>query len=141
MKKMNLMKGLEAAKVHSEQQQTNFVSPAARPSKSELAARVETGITGQRASSVQPPKAKPKAKPIKRVQSIREIFSYSSDDAARLLRLIQRAARLGTLSNKSEVVRAGLLALDKMTDDQLATVLKTVPRMKPGRPKQTAEQV
>ena len=137
MKKMNLTKGLEAAKAHSQQQQAGI--PPSRPSKSELAARVDTGITEQRTSR-QPAKPKPKAKPIKRVQSIREIFSYSSDDATRLLRLIQRAARLGTLSNKSEVVRAGLIALDKMTDDQLATVLKTVPRMKPGRPKQTAEQ-
>ena len=136
---MNLTKGLDAAKAHSERQQANFSPPTSRPSKSELAARVDTGISERRAVQ-QPAKPKQKAKPIKRVQSIREIFSYSSDDATRLLGLIQRAARLGTLSNKSEVVRAGLLVLDKMTDDQLATVLKTVPRMKPGRPKQTAEQ-
>lgn len=139
MKKMNLTKSLETAKAHSQQQAGQLAgATSSRPSKSDLAARVETGLTEHRAMR-QP--VKPKAKPIKRVQSIREIFSYSSDDATRLLRLIQRAARVGALSNKSEVVRAGLIALDKMTDDQLTAVLQTVPRMKPGRPKQTAEQV
>lgn len=129
MKKMNLAKSLAAAQTHSHAQ---FAGPA-RPSKTELAARVEEGVAARKAS----PPTKPKAKPIKRVQSIREIFSYSADDAARLDRLIIRAARIGALSNKSEVVRAGLRALDALSDEHLLKALQAVPRLKPGRPKQT----
>lgn len=129
MKKMNLAKSLAAAQTHSHAQ---FAGPA-RPSKTELAARAEKGVAARKAS----PAAKPKAKSIKRVQSIREIFSYSADDATRLQRLITRAARIGQLANKSEVVRAGLRALDNLSDEQLTKALQAVPRLKPGRPKQT----
>jgi len=130
MKKMNLAKSLATAQTHS---QAQFAGQG-RPSKAELAARTEKGVAARTKSPV----AKPKAKPIKRVQSIREIFSYSADDAARLERLIKRAARIGQLSNKSEVVRAGLQALDGLSDEQLIKALQAVPRLKPGRPKQTA---
>ena len=128
MKKMNLAKSLATAQTHS---QAQFAGPS-RPSKAELAARAEKGVAARAKKQA----AKPKHQPIKRVQSIREIFSYSADDAARLQRLIKRAARIGALSNKSEVVRAGLRALDALSDEQLLKALQAVPRLKPGRPKQ-----
>lgn len=133
MKKMDLSKTLVAAKAHSEQQ---FTSPVPeRPSKSDLAARMETALQTRSAPK---PAAKPKVKPTKRVQSIREIFSYSADDAALLERLIKRAGRVGAGSNKSEVIRAGLLALEKLSDDNFSKTLTSVPRLKPGPPKRTA---
>lgn len=137
MKKMDLSKTLAAAKTQSQQQ---FASPAPeRPSKSELAARTDSALQARTATKQAKPRAKP-AKPIKRVKSIREIFSYSATDAALLQSLIQRAGRVGTLSNKSEVIRAGLVALEKLTDDNFSKTLQAVPRLKPGPPKQTEKQ-
>jgi hypothetical protein len=134
MKKMDLSKTLAAARTHSEQQ---FASPVPeRPSKSDLAARTDTALKA-RTTPAPKPVARLKAKPIKRVKSIREIFSYSAEDAALLQRLMKRAARTGTLSNKSEVIRAGLFALEKLSDDNFTKTLTAVPRLKPGPPKQT----
>src|SRR5262245_25965065 len=137
MKKMDLSKTLAKAATHSQQQ---FANPApARPSKSELAARTETALRERSAPRTAAPKPK-KTKPIKRVKSIREIFSYSANDAELLQKLIKRAGRIGSLSNKSEVIRAGLIALEKLSDDNFHDTLKAVSKLKPGPPKQTERE-
>lgn len=130
---MDLSKTLAAARTHSQQQ---YASPVPeRPSKSDLAARTDTALQARNAGIPKP--AKPKPKPIKRVKSIREIFSYSAEDAALLQRLMKRAGRVGAGSNKSEVIRAGLIALENLSDDNFSKTLTAVPRLKPGPPKQT----
>jgi hypothetical protein len=136
MKKMDLSKTLQKAQSHSQQQ---FGSSApVRPSKSELAARTDTAL--QERAQRPAPAPKPKAKPIKRVKSIREIFSYPAADAERLQQLIKRAGRIGVGANKSEVIRAGMMVLEKLSDEKFSEAIRAVPKLKPGAPKKTERE-
>ena len=49
--------------------------------------------------------------------------------------------RAGIDTNKSEILRAGLIALSRMTDEQLEAAMGKVERVKPGRPIQNIENL
>jgi hypothetical protein len=83
------------------------------------------------------PKAAAPAKPHKQ-KLVRDSFTIPRDEYAELANLKQRAAKLGRLCKKSEVLRAGLKALVAMSDANLLTALQAVPSLKTGRP--TAEK-
>lgn len=54
-------------------------------------------------------------------------------------RLRVRSAHLGHLVNQSEVVRAGLIALENATDQDLQKCIDQLIRLEPGRPKHEGE--
>jgi hypothetical protein len=135
LKKMNLGASLDRAQQHSKEQRVTLAAPH-RMNKADLADRSDAAHP----RATRPATSKAKPKPPRRVKSIREIFTYSSEDAERLQQVIKRAGRTGVVSNKSEVVRAGIIGLNKMTDEQLAKTLKEVIRLMPGRPKQGSGQ-
>lgn len=66
---------------------------------------------------------------------IRETFSMPPDESARIDQARMRAARLGVILNRSEVVRAGIAALALLDEDQLAEVAGNVEKIKTGRPR------
>lgn len=66
---------------------------------------------------------------------IRENFSFPPSDSELIEILRKRAAREGVLLNRSELLRAGLAALSKLSDAEIATVGGEVPKLKTGRPK------
>ena len=66
---------------------------------------------------------------------IRENFSLPPADSALIDELRKRVAVQGVLLNRSEVLRAGLAALNALNDAQLGKVAGLVPKMKAGRPK------
>lgn len=66
---------------------------------------------------------------------LREAFTIPAKDKELIPELIDKLMRTGVLLNKSELLRAGLYALDEMTIDELKTVAAKVEKMKVGRPK------
>jgi plasmid stability protein len=64
---------------------------------------------------------------------IRDTFSMPPDDHKLIEQLRVRAAREGRNTNKSEVIRAGLHALDSLQSAQLVELLEGLERVKPGR--------
>jgi len=65
---------------------------------------------------------------------IRDSFTMPATDYESITRIKQRAMKSGVGTNKSEILRAGLAVLDKMTDKDLLKVFEKLPRVKPGRP-------
>jgi len=69
-----------------------------------------------------------------RPKLIRDSFTMPEDDYARIKSLKARLLSAGVEIKKSEVLRAGLLALEGMSDPQLQKVANQVERIKTGRP-------
>lgn len=74
-------------------------------------------------------------KPVGESAVIKETFSLPPDESAQIDRVRMRAAALGTMLNRSEVVRLGVMAALKYLDDeQLLEAANAIPRIKTGRP-------
>ncbi len=74
------------------------------------------------------------AKPHKR-KLVRDSFTIPRDEYTAIEALKVRLARLGRVSKKSEILRAGLKVLTGLSDDALQKALQAVPLIKTGRPK------
>lgn len=70
----------------------------------------------------------------KRPKLIRDSFTMPEFDYVRIKALKSRLLAAGVEIKKSEVLRAGLLALESMTDARLQKVVNQVERIKTGRP-------
>ena len=79
---------------------------------------------GSREGSGQPERAK----------VVRDTFSFPPQEHERLKALMNRYPALYRRATRSELVRAGLGLLETLSDEELAEVLDTVERLKPGRP-------
>jgi hypothetical protein len=78
--------------------------------------------------------APPAIKAVAHEKVIRDAFSFPAADHARIKAIIQGALKSALAVNKSEVVRAGLLALQQLPPDKRHALLASVEKMKPGRP-------
>lgn len=65
---------------------------------------------------------------------IRDSFTIPGDEYELISRIKKRCMKAGVSANKSEVLRAGLAALDAMPDRELAKVFEGLARVKTGRP-------
>ena len=65
---------------------------------------------------------------------IRDSFTIPGDEYELISRIKKRCMKAGVSASKSEVLRAGLAALDAMPDRELAKVFGTLSRVKTGRP-------
>lgn len=68
---------------------------------------------------------------------IRDSFTMPSADYDLMAALKQRCLQLAINVNKSELLRAGLKALDKMSDKQLRDIIENVEKVRSGRPSPT----
>jgi hypothetical protein len=66
---------------------------------------------------------------------VRDSFTIPKSEYTVLGELKQRAARLARPVKKSELLRAGIVALSAMTDKSFLSALDAVPSLKTGRPK------
>ena len=66
---------------------------------------------------------------------VRENFSLPPADSELINELRKRAGRGGVLLNRSELLRAGLAALNRLSDAEIAAIAEQVPKIKTGRPK------
>jgi hypothetical protein len=65
---------------------------------------------------------------------VRDSFTMPLADYARIGELKARCIRLGVAIKKSELLRAGLVALEGLPDKTLSEVVGSVERIKTGRP-------
>ncbi len=64
---------------------------------------------------------------------VRDTFSMPHDDYARIGKIRTKAAKEGHISTKSEVIRAGLQALDMLKGEELVVALNRLEKVTPGR--------
>lgn len=65
---------------------------------------------------------------------IRDSFTMPASDYESITRIKQRAMKVGIGTNKSEILRAGLVALNGMPDREFLKLFQKLPKVKPGRP-------
>ncbi len=65
---------------------------------------------------------------------IRDSFTIPGEEYELISKIKKRCMKAGVSANKSEVLRAGLAALDAMADRELAKVFESLARVKTGRP-------
>lgn len=68
------------------------------------------------------------------VSTKRENYTLPVSEFEILQRTVTRSGLAGRALNKSEILRAGILALDAMTDNQFKKSINRVERVKTGRP-------
>lgn len=98
---------------------------AAPPAKAPKAAKPK--------ASAKPVKAE-KADKAKKPKLVRDSFTIPKPEYAVIEVLKQRAARLGRPAKKSEVLRAGVMALEALSDPAFLACVNKVPAIKTGRP-------
>ncbi len=70
----------------------------------------------------------------KKAKLVRDSFTIPKEEYAAIEALKIRAMTLGLAIKKSELLRAGLMALTGLSDARLKTALVAVPTLKTGRP-------
>jgi hypothetical protein len=70
----------------------------------------------------------------KKVKMIRDSFTLPEHDYAKLSDLKKKCLQAGVQVKKSELIRAGLLGLSKLTDAALLKIVAQVEVIKTGRP-------
>lgn len=87
------------------------------------------------AAKAKPEAAKPaKAEKPRKPKLVRDSFTIPKLEYAVIDVLKERAARLGRPAKKSEVLRAGVMALQAMSDTAFLACVQGVPAIKTGRP-------
>lgn len=67
-------------------------------------------------------------------RAVRESISLLAEESKVIDELRVKLAALGTIPNRSEVLRAGILALNNLSALELGKLVQQVPKLKPGRP-------
>ena len=88
-----------------------------------------------------PPSAKLVAAEPSKQKLVRDSFTIPALEYERLKALKQRAVQLARPAKKSELLRAGLMALQAMNDRALGKAIDAVPTVKTGRPKTSNKAV
>lgn len=83
--------------------------------------------------SVEPTKAAKAAKE-KKVKVVRDSFTLPKTELMQINEMKKRAMALGVEVKKSELIRAGLLAMSGMADAAFKKAMAQVPTIKTGRP-------
>lgn len=114
-------------------------APAAKKpaAKAPATKRTAPQTTVAKPAAAKPVAAKPtkaEAKP-KKPKLVRDSFTIPKDEYAGIDTLKERSVALGRPAKKSELLRAGLMALLAMSPNALRAALEAVPTIKTGRPK------
>lgn len=72
---------------------------------------------------------------VKKPKLVRDSFKMPKTEYAAIEELKIRAAKLGHVAKKSELLRAGIKALCGFSDAALVALLAQIPTLKTGRPK------
>ena len=72
--------------------------------------------------------------PVEETRVKRDSFTMPVTDHERIAALQKRCLKAEVRASKSEVLRAGLTALASLSDEELAAVIASLPRVKTGRP-------
>ena len=105
------------------------VESASKPAPSSTAAKKLPVPPAEATAAPKLPAAKPKQK------LVRDSFTIPKAEYGVLEGLKARAAQLTRPVKKGELLRAGIIALHKMTDKAFLAAIDDVPSLKTGRPK------
>ncbi|MBC7733922.1 MAG: hypothetical protein H7306_18845 [Bacteriovorax sp.] len=103
---------------------------AAKLSKAKAPRALPTAAATATTPAKTPAKTPTRTKP----KLVRDSFTMPKAEYAVIDELKQRAAKLGQPAKKSELLRAGVKALNAMNDAMLRAALRAVPTIKTGRP-------
>lgn len=78
-----------------------------------------------------------KEAPPEKTKVVRDSFTMPVDDYELIENLKKRSLQSGHQITKSEILRAGLLALNRLDDNNFLDQIREVEKIKTGRPKQT----
>ncbi|MGA8146442.1 MAG: hypothetical protein WB870_02565 [Gallionellaceae bacterium] len=105
--------------------------------------------TARKIATAKPVPAKPQKKSKKdkkasgkaetKVKVVRDSFTMPQNDYAKIAELKQACLKAGMHVKKSELLRAGLHALGKLSSAQLKQTIAQVEQIKTGRPKKGGE--
>lgn len=131
-----------ARKAASKPAVSKVATPKAPAAKKPAAKAPATKRTASKAIVAKPAAAKPvAAKPTKveakskKPKLVRDSFTIPKDEYAGIDTLKERSVALGRPAKKSELLRAGLMALLALSPNALHAALEAVPTIKTGRPK------
>lgn len=71
----------------------------------------------------------------RKAKLVRDSFTIPKVEYAVIEQLKKRAAHAGVASKKSELLRAGIMALARMDDTTFSATMHAVPTLRTGRPK------
>ena len=121
---------------------SKVATPKTPAAKKPAAKAPATKRTASKAIVAKPAAAKPvAAKPTKveakskKPKLVRDSFTIPKDEYAGIDTLKERSVALGRPAKKSELLRAGLMALLALSPNALHAALEAVPTIKTGRPK------
>ncbi len=120
--------------------------PVSKPRLKPGKAKVLKAAPAKKAASTPAPEspASPVAKDVsvavatpvkKKVKLVRDSFAMPKNEYLALSDLKLRSARLGLQAKKSEILRAGVALLSKLSDTEFSAALGAIPSLKTGRPK------
>ncbi len=72
-----------------------------------------------------------------KIKVVRDSFTMPQTDYELITALKKRSLESGIQTTKSEILRAGLSALNQMTEVEFVSKIEAVEKIKTGRPKQT----
>jgi len=107
---------------------------AAAPKSAKPVAKVAAPAKEDTPAAVKTKKSAAKKPVAKKPKLVRDSFTFPEGDYDLIAALKQRALAAGREVKKSEVLRAGLVALAAMKDASLLKALDSVERIKTGRP-------
>ena len=76
----------------------------------------------------------PETKSKKRQQTVRDNFTFPQKDYELIAFLKDRCLQQAVSVSKSEIIRAGLHALESMSDPELLELIENLEKLKTGRP-------
>jgi hypothetical protein len=113
---------------------TKKAAKAASPVRKTAVKKAPAKAPVRTAKSPAPIAAAAKPEKVKKPKLVRDSFTIPKAEYAVLDALKQRAAKAGLPAKKSEVLRAGVMALAGMGDAAFAAAMGAVPALKTGRP-------
>lgn len=141
-------KAVQPVKIQSPTQSTT--TRVARPSTAKKATSKTSAVSAKAATTAVPAKpvqagktdvlkaktstVKAKAIKEKKVKVVRDSFTIPKNEFNQIAELKKRAVMMGIEVKKSELIRAGLLLINGLTDVNFKQALSAVPTVKTGRP-------
>lgn len=105
------------------------------PSKApKTSAKAKTVSTAVNAKAPTPKEATVTAPKDKKVKVVRDSFTIPKTEFAQLSDMKKKALGLGLEVKKSELIRAGLMLLNSVSDAAFRKAMASVPTLKTGRP-------
>lgn len=126
-----------AAPKNVRKRQTKVAPPAAQPKLQPTEG--EASVAAKQGKTL-PKLPKPKAgkdavQRSQKIKMVRDGFTFPEAEHKRLVEMKKRLIELGTEVKKGELVRAGLVMLASLDNEQLMKAVSGVQKLKTGRPK------